>query len=140
MIIIIYIFNVIKDDFFTIPECSTILNLDISDNQTNLKGYYLLSIIPNGDNVSFVMNGSVKFNDEKYIISRKFLIDYKPRGEHFFAHIKDISIDPSDQAGDDIYIRGVPKINQIYFAKIKKIDGGNYIFEENSAPLFICNV
>ncbi len=124
-----------------IPECSATLKINISDNRSSLNGFYLLSIIPNKNDPThhtFVMNGDINYNGKDYSISRKYLIKHSYQGDHFFSRIESISIDPSDQAGENIKIRGIPQVDQLYFTKIKQLNDNNYIIEENFSPLFIC--
>ncbi len=126
-----------------IPECSATLKINISDNRSDLSGFYLLSIVPNINNpgyYSFLMNGTVNYNGKEYIIARKFLMKYTVRGEHIFSRVENVSIDPVDQADENIKIRGVPQVNQLYFTKIKPLNDKNYIIEENFSPLFICTL
>lgn len=137
----ISLYSYIKINTPIIPDCRATLKINISDDYSSLSGYYLLSIIPSTENNnqhSFIMTGEINFNHKKYIISRKLLIEYKYQGSHFFSRVKNIYIDPNDQAGNDIYIRGLPQLNQIYFTRVKQLDNKNYIFEENYSPMFIC--
>ncbi|WP_272539021.1 FidL-like protein [Providencia sp. PROV197] len=142
-LILISLYTYIQLNTPIVPDCRATLKIDISDDRSSLNGYYLLSIIPSEDNdnqYSFIMSGEINFNHKKFIISRKMLIEYKQQGGHFFSRIKNIYIDPSDQAGDDIYIRGLPQLNQIYFTRVKRLNDKNYIFEENYSPMFICTI
>ncbi|MBN4865710.1 MULTISPECIES: FidL-like protein [Providencia] len=142
-LILISLYTYIQINTPIVPDCRATLKIDISDDRPSLSGYYLLSVIPSADNDhlhSFIMTGEVKFNNKKYIISRKLLIEYKRQGSHFFSQVKNIYIDPSDQAGDDVYIRGLPQLNQIYFTRVKRLNDKNYIFEENYSPMFICTI
>lgn len=126
-----------------IPKCSATLKINISDNRSSLNGFYLLIIIPNKNDPShhsFAMNGVINYNGNEYFISRKFLIKAVYQGDHFFSRIENVSIDPSDQAGENIKIRGIPQVNQLYFTKIKRLNDNNYIIEENFSPLFICTL
>lgn len=126
-----------------IPNCQTTLRMNISDNRSNLKGFYLLSVIPNEnkpDQHTFIMNGNINDNGKDYTISRKYLMKHEYLGDHFFLRVENIFIDPSDQVQDKIKIRGVPEVNQLYFLKIKKLTEKNYIFEENFSPIFICTL
>lgn len=127
----------------SVPECSTTLKINISDSYSDLNGFYLLSVVPNINNpgyYSFLMNGTVNYNGKEYIIARKFLMKYTVRGEHIFSRVENVSIDPVDQADENIKIRGVPQVNQLYFTKIKPLNDKNYIIEENFSPLFICTL
>lgn len=142
-LILISLYNYIKMNMSVMPDCRATLKIDISDDRSSLNGYYLLSIIPDDNNPhhhSFSMTGEINFNHKKYIISRKLLIEYKQQGSHFFSRVKSIYIDPNDQAGNDIYIRGLPQLEQIYFTRIKRLDDKNYILEENYSPMFICTI
>lgn len=122
-----------------IPNCSTTLKIKISDDRSDIDGYYLLSIIPSKDNrLTLLMSGEIENHNQKYFISRKFIVSYKPIGDHILAIIENIIIDPADQARDQKYIRSIPNIGQSYLMKISKLDKNNYIFEENYSPLFIC--
>lgn len=126
-----------------VPNCRATLKINISDDRSDLKGYYLLSIIPNEhdpDHNTFIMNGTISSNGKNYAISRKFYMKYVFQGGHFFSRVENIFIDPSDQAQDKIKIRGIPQQDQIYFVKIKRLSDKNYIFEENFSPLFICTI
>ncbi|EOE1543501.1 hypothetical protein ACJ9E6_001515 [Providencia rettgeri] len=127
----------------TLPNCEATLKINISDNRSDLKGFYLLSVLPNQKKPgqsSVIMNGSVNNNGKNYAISRKFLLKNVYQGDHFFLRIENISIDPADQAKKEANIRGMPQLGQIYYLKIKQLSEKNYIFEENYAPLFICTV
>lgn len=126
-----------------IPECSTIIKVDVDDSISDLNAFYLLSIIPsknNDDYYSLVINGEISVNNKKYVISRKFLVHYEKRGEHFFSRIDNVSFDPNDQAKDNIPLRGLPRVGQFYFIKVNYIDDKNALFEENFSPLFICTI
>lgn len=126
-----------------IPNCRATVKINISDNRSDLKGFYLFSVIPNQnkpDQHTFVMNGTINDNGEDYNISRKFLMKHETLGDHFFLRVSNVFIDPSDQAQDKINIRGIPRLNQLYFVKIKKLSDNSYIFEENFSPLFICTL
>lgn len=143
ILILISLYTYVHVNTPIVPDCRATLKIDISDERSSLNGYYLLSVIPSADNDhqhSFIMTGEISFNHKKYIISRKLLIEYKQQGSHFFSRIKNIYIDPSDQAGNDIYIRGLPQLNQIYFTRVKRLNDKNYIFEENHSPMFICTI
>ncbi|EPL9570681.1 hypothetical protein MMK73_002769 [Providencia rettgeri] len=143
VLVFISLYSYIKISTPIVPDCRATLKIDISDDRSSLSGYYLLSVIPSAENNnqhSFIMTGEINFNHKKYIISRKLLIEYKQQGSHFFSRVKNIYIDPNDQAGDDIYIRGLPQLNQIYFTRVKKLNDKNYIFEENYSPMFICTI
>ncbi|MGG4665280.1 hypothetical protein [Providencia vermicola] len=143
ILILISLYTYVHVNTPIVPDCRATLKIDISDERSSLNGYYLLSVIPSADNDhqhSFIMTGEISFNHKKYIISRKLLIEYKQQGSHFFSRIKNIYIDPNDQAGDDIYIRGLPQLNQIYFTRVKRLNDKNYIFEENYSPMFICTI
>lgn len=127
----------------TVPNCRATLKIDISDSRSDLKGYYLLSVIPNEHDplhYTFVMNGTINDDGKNYVIARKFYIKYVYQGEHFFSQVERVVIDPEDQAQDEIKIRGVPQEGQLYFVKIKRLSEKNYIFEENFSPLFICTI
>lgn len=125
-----------------IPNCRATVKINISDNKSDLKGFYLLSVIPNKnkpDQHTFVMNGTI--NDGKsYTISRKFLMKTEELGDHFFLRVEKEFIDPNDQGKGRANIRGIPKVDQLYFLKIKRLSEKNYIFEENFSPLFICTL
>ncbi|MEX6156072.1 hypothetical protein AB6G46_24465 [Providencia hangzhouensis] len=137
----LYVHHIINTPI--IPDCQTTLKINISDHRSTLKGFYLLSVIPNEnkpDQHTFIMNGSISDNGKNYTISRKFLMKHEYLGDHFFLRVENIFIDPADQAQDKINIRCVPEINQLYFLKIKKLTDTSYIFEENFSPLFICTL
>ncbi|MFP4948076.1 hypothetical protein ACLFLD_03990 [Providencia hangzhouensis] len=137
----LYVHHIINTPI--IPDCQTTLKINISDHRSTLKGFYLLSVIPNEnkpDQHTFIMNGSISDNGKNYTISRKFLMKHEYLGDHFFLRVENIFIDPADQAQDKINIRGVPEINQLSFLKIKKLTDTSYIFEENFSPLFICTL
>ncbi|MEQ5127510.1 hypothetical protein ABN225_11990 [Providencia alcalifaciens] len=127
----------------TVPNCRATLKIDISDSRSELRGYYLFSIIPNEhdhEHHTFVMNGTMNDDGKSYVIARKFYMKYAYQGGHFFSKVERVFIDPNDQAQDKIKIRGVPQEGQIYFIKIKSLNEKNYIFEENFSPLFICTI
>ncbi len=131
----LYVHHIINTPI--IPDCQTTLKINISDHRSTLKGFYLLSVIPNEnkpDQHTFIMNGSISDNGKNYTISRKFLMKHEYLGDHFFLRVENIFIDPADQAQDKINIRGVPEINQLYFLKIK-INRHKLYFEENFSPL-----
>ncbi|WP_272691256.1 hypothetical protein [Providencia sp. PROV132] len=134
----LYVHHIINTP--VIPNCQTTLKINISDHRSTLKGFYLLSVIPNEnkpDQHTFIMNGNINENGKNYTISRKFLMKHEYLGDHFFLRVDNIFIDPGDQAQGKINIRGVPEMNQLYFLKIKKLTDTSYIFEENFSPLFI---
>ncbi|WP_413495909.1 hypothetical protein [Morganella psychrotolerans] len=119
------------------------MKVDVDDSLSDLDAFYLLSIIPNknnSDNYSLVINGEISVNNKKYVIARKFLVHYEKRGEHFFSRIDNVSFDPNDQAKDNIPLRGLPRVGQIFFIKVNYIDDKNTLFEENFSPLFICTI
>ncbi|WP_272520581.1 MULTISPECIES: hypothetical protein [unclassified Providencia] len=137
----LYVHHIINTP--VIPNCQTTLKINISDHRSTLKGFYLLSVIPNEnkpDQHTFIMNGNINENGNNYTISRKFLMKHEYLGDHFFLRVDNIFIDPGDQAQGKINIRGVPEMNQLYFLKIKKLTDTSYIFEENFSPLFICTL
>ena len=137
----LYVHHIINTTVIT--NCQTTLKINISDHRSTLKGFYLLSVIPNEnkpDQHTFIMNGNINENGKNYTISRKFLMKHEYLGDHFFLRVDNIFIDPGDQAQGKINIRGVPEMNQLYFLKIKKLTDTSYIFEENFSPLFICTL
>ncbi|WP_272679517.1 hypothetical protein [Providencia sp. PROV032] len=137
----LYTYHIINTPI--IPNCRATVKINISDSRSDLKGYYLLSVIPNEnkpDQHTFVMNGRINSEGGNYNISRKYLIKKETLGDHFFLRVEDIFTDPGDQAKGKFNIRGVPEINQLYFVKIKRLSDKNYIFEENFSPLFICTI
>lgn len=137
----LYVHHIINTP--VIPNCQTTLKINISDHRSTLKGFYLLSVIPNEnkpDQHTFIMNGNINENGKNYTISRKFLMKHEYLGDHFFLRVDNIFIDPGDQAQGKINIREVPEMNQLYFLKIKKLTDTSYIFEENFSPLFICTL
>ncbi|ENY6783407.1 hypothetical protein ACF1CY_000826 [Providencia rettgeri] len=116
----LYVHHIINTP--VIPNCQTTLKINISDHRSTLKGFYLLSVIPNEnkpDQHTFIMNGNINENGKNYTISRKFLMKHEYLGDHFFLRVDNIFIDPGDQAQGKINIRGVPEMNQLYFLKIK---------------------
>lgn len=126
-----------------VPSCRATLKIDISDSRSNLKGYYLISVIPNENDPehnTFIMNGTITNDDESYVIARKFYMKNVYQGGHFFSQVERVVIDPNDQAQNKIKIRGIPQKGQIYFINIKRLSEKNYIFEENFSPLFICTI
>ncbi|HGV9233678.1 TPA: hypothetical protein ACNOH1_003977, partial [Providencia rettgeri] len=112
----LYVHHIINTP--VIPNCQTTLKINISDHRSTLKGFYLLSVIPNEnkpDQHTFIMNGNINENGKNYTISRKFLMKHEYLGDHFFLRVDNIFIDPGDQAQGKINIRGVPEMNQLYF-------------------------
>ncbi len=80
-----------------VPSCRATLKINISDDRSDLKGYYLLSIIPNEhdpDHHTFIMNGTISSNGKNYAISRKFYMKYVFQGGHFFHALKIFSLIP----------------------------------------------
>ncbi|MTC72443.1 MULTISPECIES: FidL-like protein [Providencia] len=132
-----------KNSTAIVPSCRATLKIDISDSRSDLKGYYLLSIIPNENDPehhTFVMNGTISNDGKSYVIARKFYMKYVYQGGHFFSQVERVVIDPNDQAQNKVKIRGIPQEGQIYFVNIKRLSKKNYIFEENFSPLFICTI
>ena len=104
----LYVHHIINTP--VIPNCQTTLKINISDHRSTLKGFYLLSVIPNEnkpDQHTFIMNGNINENGNNYTISRKFLMKHEYLGDHFFLRVDNIFIDPGDQAQGKINIRGV---------------------------------
>ncbi|MCL0000709.1 hypothetical protein MKT39_016380, partial [Providencia rettgeri] len=103
----LYVHHIINTP--VIPNCQTTLKINISDHRSTLKGFYLLSVIPNEnkpDQHTFIMNGNINENGKNYTISRKFLMKHEYLGDHFFLRVDNIFIDPGDQAQGKINIRG----------------------------------
>ncbi len=126
-----------------IPECSATLRMNMLDKRLNLDGFYIINVIPNKNNLthySVAMNGVVNYDGTEYVISRKFLMKYTYQGEHFFSQVENVSIDPSDQAGENIKIRGIPQLGQLYFIKTEQLNDKNYMIKGNLAPHFICTL
>ncbi|MEQ5573508.1 hypothetical protein ABN306_11810 [Providencia huaxiensis] len=139
--ITVYAYHIINTPI--IPNCRATVKINISDNKSDLKGFYLLSVIPNKnkpDQHTFVMNGTINDDGKSYTISRKFLMKTEALDDHFFLRVEKEFIDPNDQGKDRPNIRGIPKVDQLYFLKIKRLNDKNYIFEENFSPLFICTL
>lgn len=81
----LYVHHIINTP--VIPNCQTTLKINISDHRSTLKGFYLLSVIPNEnkpDQHTFIMNGNINENGNNYTISRKFLMKHEYLGDHFF--------------------------------------------------------
>ncbi|HBO24304.1 MAG TPA: hypothetical protein DD649_15665 [Providencia sp.] len=132
-----------KYNNYPIPDCHSAVKIQYLDNNKNVNGSYLFSLIPNVNDSNYVyllITGEMDYDNQKYFISRKFLINYKKQDEKIFARVKDIAIAPSDQLNNKISLLGVPQLNQVFLVEIKKLSDNYYIFEENLTPLFICAI
>lgn len=139
--ILLSIYTYIRDSDSIIPECQAIVKINTKNDDVNLNGYYLASVIPNNNSshqYSYLMNGSINFKGEKINIARKFIFKYSLQSNYIVTQVDKIIIDPSDKVKDAIKLYIIPQKEQIYYLRIKRINDKNYIVENNYSPLFIC--
>lgn len=141
ILISLSIYTYIGNSESIIPECQAIVKINTKNNDVNLNGYYLASVIPNNHSshqYSYLMNGNINFKGEKINIARKFIFKYSLQSNYIVTQVDKIIIDPSDKVKETIKLYIIPQKEQLYYLRIKRINDKNYIVENNYSPLFIC--
>jgi hypothetical protein len=136
--IFLFIAKWINNDTRLIPSCVSNVKLNFIENKNEIRSNYLINIINSNEITYLVMTGEVTLNGIMYNIARRYMLDVNRQGKFISVRIINVDFYRTDQIRDDILVRGLPVLNQIYTLLISQTEELGYIFEQNNSPLFYC--
>ncbi|HGM5434666.1 TPA: hypothetical protein ACKPY3_001967 [Serratia marcescens] len=122
-----------------IPACQAVEHVTDNIAGKSIERVLLVSFVPEGRrSMSILLNGRLYDGENRYVIERVLLVDYKRQGKNYTLLVKDNIIKPHDSMVREDLNRRLPmKGTQLHW-RIEQIDSRHFLFADNHAPLLVC--
>lgn len=122
-----------------IPECRAVEHVTDNVAGRTLERIVLVNVVPDGPRrVNILLNGRAYDGQNRYVVSRTLVLDYRRQGNNYTLRVKENIKKPHDSIRLEDFNRRFPVEGMQLHWRIEQIDSRHFLFADNHAPLFVC--